>query len=194
MSRQSSYLPCAKTNGVLINTGGLLADLLRSANLECLGGLLQVEQKLGHLDPYFVRLAHAMVAWVEAWRRLNPPAAGAEPAAAAAAAPNQAAAPAAAAAAAGPAAAAPAAPYPALRATGATVKAPPDAAPAPPPQAGAAGPAANPAANPAPATRAAPAAAPAPAALVKLANGHAAGLKPLAAAANGVLANGRAYS
>ena len=147
------------------------------------GRVLQVEQKLGHLDPYFGRLAHAMVAWVEAWRLLNPPAAGAEPAAAAAAAPKQAAAP-----------AAPAAPSLPLRAAGAAAKAASDPAPAPPPQAGAASPAANPASIPAPAARPAAAATPAPAALVKLANGHAAGLKPLAAAANGVIANGRAYS
>ncbi|KAK9840949.1 hypothetical protein WJX81_002065 [Elliptochloris bilobata] len=49
----------------------------------------QVEQKLGHIDAYFARLAHAMVAWVEAWRLLNPAPADAEPAAVAAAVPKQ---------------------------------------------------------------------------------------------------------
>ncbi len=32
----------------------------------------QVREALGPLDPYFTKLAHAMVAWVEAWQQLNP--------------------------------------------------------------------------------------------------------------------------
>lgn len=32
----------------------------------------QVRQGLGHIDPYFVKLADGMVAWIEGWRLLNP--------------------------------------------------------------------------------------------------------------------------
>lgn len=32
----------------------------------------QVRGGLGHLDPYFAKLADAMVAWIECWRKLNP--------------------------------------------------------------------------------------------------------------------------
>ncbi len=133
----------------------------------------QVEAKLGHLDPYFLRLAQAMVAWVEAWRALNPPPPAAESAAAAVPA-----APAAPAVAAAPAAAEPA------RAGGAAA-APHMPAPAAPLRAGAAA-----GANPNPGYLGAPT--PTPAALVKLANGHAVGLKAHTAVANGVLASGRA--
>ncbi|KVH92666.1 Reversibly glycosylated polypeptide family [Cynara cardunculus var. scolymus] len=34
----------------------------------------QVKDKLGKIDPYFVKLADAMVTWIEAWEELNPPA------------------------------------------------------------------------------------------------------------------------
>ncbi|KAL8231446.1 hypothetical protein R6Q57_001224 [Mikania cordata] len=34
----------------------------------------QVKDKLGKIDPYFVKLADAMVTWVDAWDELNPPA------------------------------------------------------------------------------------------------------------------------
>lgn len=32
----------------------------------------QVNEKLGKIDPYFVKLADAMVTWIEAWDELNP--------------------------------------------------------------------------------------------------------------------------
>lgn len=32
----------------------------------------QVKDKLGKVDPYFVKLADAMVTWIEAWDELNP--------------------------------------------------------------------------------------------------------------------------
>ena len=32
----------------------------------------QVRAGLGHLDPYFSKLADGMVAWIESWRKLNP--------------------------------------------------------------------------------------------------------------------------
>ncbi|VAH91952.1 unnamed protein product [Triticum turgidum subsp. durum] len=32
----------------------------------------QVKEKLGKIDPYFVKLADAMVTWIEAWDELNP--------------------------------------------------------------------------------------------------------------------------
>lgn len=35
----------------------------------------QVKAKLGSLDDYFLKLADAMVTWVEAWDELNPSAA-----------------------------------------------------------------------------------------------------------------------
>jgi reversibly glycosylated polypeptide/UDP-arabinopyranose mutase len=31
----------------------------------------QVKEKLGNIDPYFVKLADAMVTWIEAWDELN---------------------------------------------------------------------------------------------------------------------------
>ena len=34
--------------------------------------MLQVREGLGHIDPYFTKLADAMVTWIEAWRSLNP--------------------------------------------------------------------------------------------------------------------------
>ncbi|PON95744.1 Reversibly glycosylated polypeptide family, partial [Trema orientale] len=33
----------------------------------------KVKEKLGPLDPYFQKLADAMVTWIEAWEELNPP-------------------------------------------------------------------------------------------------------------------------
>ena len=146
----------------------------------------QVEAKLGHLDPYFGKLAKAMVTWVAAWRMLNPE-------------PESAAAPSGAAAAASTPAAAAAPPAPTAAAASAPAPAPVQASP----RGGAGGAAAPPApAQPAHAPGAPPrpgvapaAATPSPAALVKLANGHAAGLAKAhqAAVANGVLAaNGRA--
>ena len=33
--------------------------------------VLQVRAGLGHLDPYFAKLADAMVAWIECWKKLN---------------------------------------------------------------------------------------------------------------------------
>ena len=33
---------------------------------------LQVRVGLAHLDPYFVKLADGMVAWIECWQMLNP--------------------------------------------------------------------------------------------------------------------------
>ena len=35
----------------------------------------QVRAGLGHLDPYFSKLADGMIAWIESWRQLNPEAA-----------------------------------------------------------------------------------------------------------------------
>jgi reversibly glycosylated polypeptide/UDP-arabinopyranose mutase len=35
--------------------------------------LAQVRKGLGHIDPYFEKLANGMVAWIEGWRLLNPP-------------------------------------------------------------------------------------------------------------------------
>lgn len=32
----------------------------------------QVKEKLGKIDPYFDKLADAMVTWIEAWDQLNP--------------------------------------------------------------------------------------------------------------------------
>ncbi|CAN6470733.1 unnamed protein product [Victoria cruziana] len=32
----------------------------------------QVKEKLGKVDPYFLKLADAMVTWIEAWDELNP--------------------------------------------------------------------------------------------------------------------------
>jgi len=32
----------------------------------------QVQEKLGKIDPYFTKLAEAMVTWIEAWDELNP--------------------------------------------------------------------------------------------------------------------------
>lgn len=37
----------------------------------------QVKAKLANLDPYFTKLADAMVTWIEAWDELNPSAAAA---------------------------------------------------------------------------------------------------------------------
>ena len=37
---------------------------------------MQVREKLGPLDPYFVKLADAMAVWIEAWQQLNPPGTG----------------------------------------------------------------------------------------------------------------------
>lgn len=33
----------------------------------------QVKEKLGKVDPYFVKLADAMETWIQAWDELNPP-------------------------------------------------------------------------------------------------------------------------
>ena len=33
----------------------------------------EVRTGLAHLDPYFVKLADGMVAWIESWRQLNAP-------------------------------------------------------------------------------------------------------------------------
>lgn len=33
---------------------------------------MQVRTGLGHLDPYFTKLADGMVAWIECWKKLNP--------------------------------------------------------------------------------------------------------------------------
>ena len=33
---------------------------------------VQVRSGLGHIDPYFDKLADAMVTWIEAWRMCNP--------------------------------------------------------------------------------------------------------------------------
>ena len=32
----------------------------------------QVREKLGKIDPYFTKLADAMVTWIEAWDELTP--------------------------------------------------------------------------------------------------------------------------
>jgi reversibly glycosylated polypeptide/UDP-arabinopyranose mutase len=32
----------------------------------------KVREGLGHLDPYFSKLADGMIAWVECWKQLNP--------------------------------------------------------------------------------------------------------------------------
>ncbi len=32
----------------------------------------KVRKGLGHIDPYFTKLADGMVAWIEGWRLLNP--------------------------------------------------------------------------------------------------------------------------
>ncbi|KAK1306407.1 UDP-arabinopyranose mutase 1 [Acorus calamus] len=40
----------------------------------------QVKVKLGKVDPYFNKLADAMVTWIEAWDELNPPSEAASPA------------------------------------------------------------------------------------------------------------------
>nr|GMC57069.1 UDP-arabinopyranose mutase 1-like [Ipomoea batatas] len=32
----------------------------------------QVKEKLGKLDEYFIKLADAMITWIEAWDQLNP--------------------------------------------------------------------------------------------------------------------------
>ena len=32
----------------------------------------KVRAGLGHLDPYFDKLANGMVAWIAAWKELNP--------------------------------------------------------------------------------------------------------------------------
>ena len=37
------------------------------------GCLVQVREKLQRLDGYFLKLADAMEAWVDAWEQLNPP-------------------------------------------------------------------------------------------------------------------------
>lgn len=37
----------------------------------------QVKEKLAKVDPYFDKLADAMVTWIEAWDELNPAGAGA---------------------------------------------------------------------------------------------------------------------
>lgn len=36
----------------------------------------QVKAKLGKVDEYFIKLADAMVTWIEAWDELNPPPGG----------------------------------------------------------------------------------------------------------------------
>lgn len=33
---------------------------------------MQVRKGLGHIDPYFGKLADGMIAWVACWRMLNP--------------------------------------------------------------------------------------------------------------------------
>lgn len=38
----------------------------------------QVKEKLGKVDPYFDKLAEAMVTWIEAWDELNPTGPGAK--------------------------------------------------------------------------------------------------------------------
>ena len=37
------------------------------------GCLVQVREKLQRLDGYFLKLADAMEAWIDAWEQLNPP-------------------------------------------------------------------------------------------------------------------------
>ncbi|GFH13231.1 uncharacterized protein HaLaN_09071, partial [Haematococcus lacustris] len=32
----------------------------------------KVRQGLGHIDPYFTKLADGMIAWIQGWRQLNP--------------------------------------------------------------------------------------------------------------------------
>lgn len=34
---------------------------------------LQVRKGLGHIDPYFTKLADGMIAWIQGWQMLNPP-------------------------------------------------------------------------------------------------------------------------
>lgn len=36
----------------------------------------KVREGLGHLDPYFSKLADGMLAWLESWRQLNPETSG----------------------------------------------------------------------------------------------------------------------
>lgn len=36
------------------------------------GERTQVKEKLGPLDPYFIKLSEAMVTWIAAWEQLNP--------------------------------------------------------------------------------------------------------------------------
>lgn len=33
----------------------------------------KVRKGLGHIDPYFIKLADGMLAWIECWKQLNPP-------------------------------------------------------------------------------------------------------------------------
>ena len=33
-----------------------------------------IKEKLNHIDPYIVRLADAMITWIDAWEDFNPPA------------------------------------------------------------------------------------------------------------------------
>lgn len=33
----------------------------------------KVRKGLGHIDPYFLKVADGMVAWIEGWKLLNPP-------------------------------------------------------------------------------------------------------------------------
>ncbi len=42
---------------------------------ECYLELAELVRKgLGHIDPYFIKLADGMVDWIAGWRLLNPPA------------------------------------------------------------------------------------------------------------------------
>eukprot|EP00983_Pelagomonas_calceolata_P005857 193203-Pelagomonas_calceolata.AAC.1 len=40
----------------------------------CFDVLSTVRKGLGHIDPYFDKLADGMVAWIAGWQQLNPPA------------------------------------------------------------------------------------------------------------------------
>jgi reversibly glycosylated polypeptide/UDP-arabinopyranose mutase len=50
--------PCSKDSTSVIACYLELADKVRAG--------------LGHIDPYFAKLADGMVAWIETWQALNP--------------------------------------------------------------------------------------------------------------------------
>jgi hypothetical protein len=70
MPWQSEYEHTLILNRVLAQQ--LLSWLPALCTLSCVLVNLQVKASLGPIDPYFTKLADAMVAWIDCWQKLNP--------------------------------------------------------------------------------------------------------------------------